>query len=276
MSLTLQDIVGNIFYLKERDALDEARRNVTFRQKVNNVFGTSESAPSASVMAKNYLSQASDEPPDLSVSTRRNLTDDSTTTDNTRRTIEDRNLTDNSTTTDNTRRTVENRTIPKKTTTQTPTPTTSATPTPTTSATPTPTTSATPNTNEQSNGNAIVTAANKYMGTPYVWGGESMEEGGMDCSGFVYNALKDAGYNVGRTTAQGYRKGTVISRENLQAGDLVFFGKGSEATHIGIYLGDGKMIHSSGGSKNTKSNPGKGVSITNVDYRSDFLEGRRY
>ena len=128
----------------------------------------------------------------------------------------------------------------------------------------------------KSNSN-IVNAAQNYIGTPYVWGGESTAEGGMDCSGFVYNALKDAGYNIGRTTAQGYRSyGSTVSKANMQPGDLVFFGKNNNATHIGIYIGNGQMIHSSGGSNNTKSNPGKGVSITNVDYRSDFLEARRY
>ena len=125
-------------------------------------------------------------------------------------------------------------------------------------------------------GNTISDAAQKYIGTPYVWGGESMQEGGMDCSGFVYNALRDAGYKVGRTTAQGYRSyGTKVSKADMQPGDLVFFGSG-DASHIGIYIGNGQMIHSSGGSKNTASNPGKGVSITNVDYRKDFLEARRY
>jgi cell wall-associated NlpC family hydrolase len=126
-------------------------------------------------------------------------------------------------------------------------------------------------------GNSIADTAQKYLGTPYVWGGESMAEGGMDCSGFVYNALKDAGYNVGRTTAQGYRGyGSSVSKSEMQPGDLIFFGKNNDASHIGIYLGNGQMIHSSGGSKNTKDNPGKGVSITNVDYRSDFIEARRY
>ena len=126
-------------------------------------------------------------------------------------------------------------------------------------------------------GNTIADAAQKYIGTPYVWGGESMSEGGMDCSGFVYNALKDAGYKVGRTTAQGYRNyGKSVSKSDLQAGDLIFYGKNGEASHIGIYIGNGQMIHSSGGSKNTASNPGKGVTVSNVDYRSDFLEARRY
>ncbi len=127
-----------------------------------------------------------------------------------------------------------------------------------------------------SNSNKLVESAKQFLGTPYVWGGESMAEGGMDCSGFIYAALKNAGYNIGRTTAQGYRSyGTKVNKSDMQAGDLIFFGKG-DASHIGIYLGNGQMIHSSGGSKNTKSNPGKGVTINNVDYRSDFIEARRY
>lgn len=131
--------------------------------------------------------------------------------------------------------------------------------------------------NADSGKSGIVEAAKNYIGTPYVWGGKSAAEGGMDCSGFVYNALKDAGYNVGRTTAQGYRNyGTSVSKNNMQPGDLVFFGKNGKASHVGIYMGNGQMIHSSGGSSNTKSNPGKGVSVTNVNYRSDFLEARRY
>ena len=127
------------------------------------------------------------------------------------------------------------------------------------------------------NGSNIVANAEKYKGTPYVWGGESMAEGGMDCSGFVYNALRDSGYDVGRETAEGYRHhGTSVAKSDMQPGDLVFYGKNGDASHIGIYIGNGQMIHSSGGSKNTASNPGKGVSITNVDYRNDFLEARRY
>lgn len=125
-------------------------------------------------------------------------------------------------------------------------------------------------------GNTVVEAAQKYMGTPYVWGGESMSEGGMDCSGFVYNALKDSGHNVGRTTAEGYRKGgTSVSKDSLKPGDLVFYGNGT-ATHVAIYAGDGKIIHSSGNEKNSASNPGKGVSVTNLDYRKDYLGAKRY
>jgi cell wall-associated NlpC family hydrolase len=132
-------------------------------------------------------------------------------------------------------------------------------------------------TNKTKTKGSIAEAAKKYIGTPYVWGGESMAEGGMDCSGFVYNALKDAGYDVDRVTAQEYRNyGTTVSKSDMQPGDLIFFGKNGNASHIGIYLGNGQMIHSAGGSKNTKDNPGKGVSIVGVNHRSDFIEARRY
>ena len=123
----------------------------------------------------------------------------------------------------------------------------------------------------------IVAAAKKYMGTPYVWAGDSPDDGGLDCSGFVYNALKDSGHDVQRTEAELYRRqGEKIDKSNLQEGDLVFFGSNNYATHIGIYLGNGQIIHSSGGSENTRSNPGKGVSITDLNSRNDFIEGRRY
>jgi len=126
-------------------------------------------------------------------------------------------------------------------------------------------------------GSNIANAAQKYIGTPYVWGGESMDEGGMDCSGFVYNALKDAGYNVGRLTAQGYRSyGKAVSKSDMQQGDLIFYGSDkNDATHIGIYLGNGKVIQSSGGRSNDKNNPGRGVSVVDVGYRNDFIEARR-
>lgn len=140
----------------------------------------------------------------------------------------------------------------------------------------TPSSNQTQTTKTSSSGNAIADAAQKYSGTPYVWGGDSISDGGMDCSGFVYNALKDAGKNVGRTTAEGYRQGgTPVSKDNLQPGDLVFYGSGS-ATHVGVYMGNGQIMHSSGGSKNTQSNPGKGVTTTTLDHRSDYLGAVRY
>lgn len=113
----------------------------------------------------------------------------------------------------------------------------------------------------------------KYLGKPYVWGGESMEEGGYDCSGYVYNVLRDSGFKVNRTTADGYRGiGKKIQPSQRKKGDLLYFGKNGRATHIAIYAGDNGMYESIGGSSNTKSNPGKGVTYSNYYRRSDLME----
>ena len=74
----------------------------------------------------------------------------------------------------------------------------------------------------------------KYIGVPYVWGGESRAEGGFDCSGLVYNVLNDTGLEVGRTTAQGYYnkfKGNPCGTQTR--GALLFFGKSEGSiTHV--------------------------------------------
>ena len=127
-------------------------------------------------------------------------------------------------------------------------------------------------------GNSIVDAASKYIGTKYVWGGDSASDGGLDCSGFVYNALKDAGKNVTRESAAGYYSGgKPVSRNNLQPGDIIFFGNGDSISHTGIYIGNGKFLHSSGGKNNTKENKGKGVVEASLDsYPQRYRGARRY
>lgn len=121
----------------------------------------------------------------------------------------------------------------------------------------------------------IIKNCKKYLGKPYVWGGESMEEGGYDCSGYVYNVLRDSGFNVGRTTADGYRGiGREVEPSQKKKGDLLYFGKNGRATHIAIYAGDNGMYESIGGSSNTKNNPGKGVTYSNFYRRSDLMEVR--
>ena len=111
----------------------------------------------------------------------------------------------------------------------------------------------------------------KYLGKPYVWGGESMEEGGYDCSGYVYNVLKDSGMKVGRSTAQGYSSlGTTVTE--AKEGDLLFFGKSTKSiTHIAICAGNSKMYESIGTSRNTKTNVGKGVTLSNMSRRKDLI-----
>ena len=92
---------------------------------------------------------------------------------------------------------------------------------------------------------AIYKEAQKYVGTPYVWGG-STPETGFDCSGYVCWVYNQNGYNVGRTTANGlWNKSQHISETEAKPGDLVFF-EGTYDTpgksHVGIYLGNGKMV----------------------------------
>lgn len=123
--------------------------------------------------------------------------------------------------------------------------------------------------------NDILKNAKKYIGRPYVWGGESIAEGGYDCSGYIYNVLRDSGFKIGRTTADGYRSlGKKIPSNQMQPGDLLFFGKNGRASHIAIYAGSGRMYESIGGSRNTKANPGKGVTLSNITRRGDLMEVR--
>ena len=92
---------------------------------------------------------------------------------------------------------------------------------------------------------AIYKEVQKYVGTPYVWGG-STPETGFDCSGYVCWVYKQNGYDVGRTTANGlWQKSQHISEAEAKPGDLVFF-EGTYDTpgksHVGIYLGNGMMV----------------------------------
>lgn len=81
--------------------------------------------------------------------------------------------------------------------------------------------------------------ARAQLGKPYVWGAEGPNS--FDCSGLTMRAMQAAGKSVPRTASQQQRAGVRISMSELQPGDLVTFG--SPAYHIGIYTGDGKIIH---------------------------------
>lgn len=92
---------------------------------------------------------------------------------------------------------------------------------------------------------SIYSLAQKQLGTRYRYGGNSPR--GFDCSGFTSYVLKNLGFSVHRTASTQLPDGVVIPRSALQMGDLVFFkktGNSHPATHVGIYIGDNKMIHS--------------------------------
>lgn len=95
---------------------------------------------------------------------------------------------------------------------------------------------------------AMLAEAEKYLGYPYVWGGSSPSTS-FDCSGFVSWVINQSGAGqVGRQTAQGlYNLCTPVSRQDARPGDLIFFTKtystANPVTHVGIYVGNGQMIH---------------------------------
>lgn len=118
--------------------------------------------------------------------------------------------------------------------------------------------------------NEIINTAKSFLGTPYQWGGTSPS--GFDCSGFTQYVLAQNGKSIPRTSQEQFASGQAVDKSQLQAGDLVFYNwsGGTEATHVGIYEGNGKMIHA----------PHKGDVVKEVDFNSygqnAYLGARRY
>ena len=118
--------------------------------------------------------------------------------------------------------------------------------------------------------NEIINTAKSFLGTPYQWGGTSPS--GFDCSGFVQYVLAQNGKSIPRTSQEQFASGQAVDKSQLQAGDLVFYdwSGGIEATHVGIYEGNGKMIHA----------PHSGDVVKEVDFNSYgqnvYLGARRY
>lgn len=99
----------------------------------------------------------------------------------------------------------------------------------------------------------VVADAKRYLGVPYVWGGESTS--GMDCSGLVQQTFSDLGVSLPRVAADQQKVGTpVASLAQAQPGDLLFFGQ--PAYHVAIYAGNNQLIEA--------PEPGKNVQLTDV------------
>ncbi|MHB9924568.1 hypothetical protein CF091_13870 [Clostridium botulinum] len=116
-------------------------------------------------------------------------------------------------------------------------------------------------------GEQVVKNAQQYLGRPYKWGGSTPNEN-FDCSGLVQYVYKQVGVKLNRTTYDQVKQGTPVAKNQLQVGDAVFFGSPSEPHHVGIYMGNGKYIHS--------PKTGDVVKISNLNSRSDYATARRY
>ena len=96
-------------------------------------------------------------------------------------------------------------------------------------------------------GKALVSEARKWIGTPYVYGGHSRK--GADCSGFLMEVVREcAGISLPRSSRDQQAYCHPIDREYLAVGDLVFFSSrrsGGRVSHVGMYIGEGRMIHAS-------------------------------
>jgi len=99
----------------------------------------------------------------------------------------------------------------------------------------------------------IIRTADSFIGVPYRWGGESVDEG-FDCSGFTMTVYRLNGLELPRSSQAQWQAGVRVDKNRLNKGDLVFFhtaGSG-KITHVGIYAGNGKFIHAPGKGKNVR------------------------
>lgn len=103
-------------------------------------------------------------------------------------------------------------------------------------------------------GEEIVKEARKYLGVPYIWGGTTPN--GFDCSGLTQYVFAANKIIIPRVTTSQEYVGTMIGLNQLEPGDLVFFGARGSTDHVGIYIGDGKYIHA--------PQPGEVVKITTL------------
>lgn len=121
-------------------------------------------------------------------------------------------------------------------------------------------------------GGDIGAYAKQFLGTKYVWGGNDLKNG-VDCSGLVQQVFKHFGIGLPRVTYDQIGEGAAVGIKGLRPGDLVFFDTNRNVSgpdHVGIYMGNGKMIHN--------PRPGKSVEIVDMTkgyYVDTFMGGRR-
>jgi len=123
-------------------------------------------------------------------------------------------------------------------------------------------------------GQNIVNFGKKYMGVRYVFGASTSTTRNFDCSSFTKYIFGKYGVSLPRSSVQQSKVGVAVSKANLRPGDLVFFSSGSRAnghnvTHVAVYAGNGKILH-------TYGSPGVTVSNLNVgNWKKTYLKARR-
>jgi gamma-D-glutamyl-L-lysine dipeptidyl-peptidase len=118
----------------------------------------------------------------------------------------------------------------------------------------------------------LVRTARRFIGTPYRWGGASVEDG-FDCSGLTMTVYRLNGLDLPRKALSQFRAGTPVPAGALQRGDLVFFatGRSRQVSHVGIYSGQGKFIHAPGSGKRIRT-----AALSNSYFRKRYVGARRY
>jgi cell wall-associated NlpC family hydrolase len=113
--------------------------------------------------------------------------------------------------------------------------------------------------------------AERFVGIPYRWGGDNVVDG-MDCSGFVRAVYNLCGVSIPRTSYDQFKAGDMVAKDDLQDGDLVFFGSSAnKINHVGIYVGGGKFVHA--------PRRGEEIRVTAVNesyFEKRFVGARRY
>lgn len=113
--------------------------------------------------------------------------------------------------------------------------------------------------------------AERFVGIPYLWGGNNVVEG-MDCSGFVRAVYNLCGVNIPRSSQEQFRVGENVGKDDLKDGDLVFFGSSGDAiNHVGIYVGNGRFVHA--------PRRGDEIKVTSIDepyFAKKYVGARRY
>ena len=118
-----------------------------------------------------------------------------------------------------------------------------------------------------STSNQVIDYAYNFLGKPYVYGAGGPNA--FDCSGFTSYVYRHFGVGIPRTSQSQFGAGSAVSRNNLSAGDLVFFNTNTSLGHVGIYIGNGDFIHAASSGSVRVSSLNEGY------YSSRFAGGRR-